>query len=261
MSLDRETMSLRSSWTKEKHQVSTRYEAEFEIAGPAAMFARPDTGATPISYPVPTWSACKAMFESVARGVLHEKREQGQRAEPSAFFCPTEVEIWRPIRFEKYVTNYRGPLRKNKDANEGNSHRLAATVLVEVCYRVKGLCVDIPDAPKSGSNGAHALQEIFNRRVRQGRSKYAPSLGWKEFLPSYFGAPRSHSNEDPDAPRLQRNVDLLLPGFLLSMWDAPTNGRYAPIFQELKISGGRLSFPPVRMQNRRFEFVGGTDAE
>jgi CRISPR-associated protein Cas5d len=69
------------------------YPIEFEIAGPAAMFTRPDTGAAPVSYPVPTWSACKAMFESVARGIFVKG------APPAAFFCPTEVEIRRPIRF------------------------------------------------------------------------------------------------------------------------------------------------------------------
>lgn len=42
------------------------YEVQFEIAGPAAMFARPDTGGTPTSYPAPTWSAAKGLFESVA---------------------------------------------------------------------------------------------------------------------------------------------------------------------------------------------------
>ena len=40
---------------------------DLEVAGPAAMFARPDTGATPISYPVPTYSAAKGMFETVLR--------------------------------------------------------------------------------------------------------------------------------------------------------------------------------------------------
>ena len=29
-----------------------KYEVAFEVAGPAAMFARPDTGSTPISYSV-----------------------------------------------------------------------------------------------------------------------------------------------------------------------------------------------------------------
>lgn len=42
------------------------YTVQMEVAGPAAMFARPDTGATPTSYPVPTWSAAKGMFEAVA---------------------------------------------------------------------------------------------------------------------------------------------------------------------------------------------------
>ncbi len=33
------------------------YKVSMEIAGPAAMFTRPDTGGTPTSYPAPTWSA------------------------------------------------------------------------------------------------------------------------------------------------------------------------------------------------------------
>ena len=51
------------------------YSVSLEIAGPAAMFARPDTGSTPISYPAPTYSAAKGIFEAVAR-----KR--------GAFICP-----------------------------------------------------------------------------------------------------------------------------------------------------------------------------
>ena len=42
------------------------YPVSFEIAGPAAMFVRPDTGGTPTSYPVPTWSSAKGLFESIA---------------------------------------------------------------------------------------------------------------------------------------------------------------------------------------------------
>ena len=46
--------------------VENKYEVAFEVAGPAAMFTRPDTGSIPISYPVPTLSASKGMFEAVA---------------------------------------------------------------------------------------------------------------------------------------------------------------------------------------------------
>ncbi len=44
----------------------SHYSVQVEVGGPLAMFARPDTGATPTSYPVPTWSAAKGIFESIA---------------------------------------------------------------------------------------------------------------------------------------------------------------------------------------------------
>ena len=43
-----------------------KYEISMEIEGPFAMWSRPDTGASPTSYPVPTWSAAKGIFESIA---------------------------------------------------------------------------------------------------------------------------------------------------------------------------------------------------
>lgn len=43
-----------------------RYSVQMEVAGPLAMFARPDTGGTPTSYRAPTWSAANGLFESIA---------------------------------------------------------------------------------------------------------------------------------------------------------------------------------------------------
>ena len=40
------------------------YKVQFVIAGPAAMFTRPDTGATPASYPAPTYLAAKGTMFS-----------------------------------------------------------------------------------------------------------------------------------------------------------------------------------------------------
>ena len=37
------------------------YIAEFEIAGNAAMWTRPDTGVTPVSYPAPTFSTIRGI--------------------------------------------------------------------------------------------------------------------------------------------------------------------------------------------------------
>ena len=224
-----------------------QYNVEFEIAGPAAMFTRPDTGAAPISYPLPTWSACKAMFESVARGFFAGGRQ------PAAFFSATEIEIWKPVRFEKYVTNYRGPLRKGSQIEKGASYQLPATILVDVCFRIRGQCIRVPDAADESNNAPHALQEMFNRRLSQGQCKYAPCLGWKEFVPDYFGPFREHG-ETNCGYELQRSYFAELPALLMSAWDAPTNGQYQPIFRALEIREGLLRFPNAHVRNGKLEF-------
>ncbi len=219
------------------------YQVTFEIEGPAAMFARPDTGAAPISYPVPTWSACKAMFESVARGFF-------AKGKAAAFFSATSIEILKPIRFEKYVTNYRGPLRKPSQIQKKASYQLPATILVDVCYRIHGECLRIPGVPDETNNAPHALKEMFERRLQEGRSKYAPSLGWKEFVPTYFGSERPPS----ETRKLQENYTFSIPGFLLSVWDAPIDGKYAPSFCEAMVEDGKLQLPRASVINEKLHF-------
>ncbi len=41
------------------------YPIALEISGPTAMWTRPDTGDAPVSYPAPTFSATKVIFESI----------------------------------------------------------------------------------------------------------------------------------------------------------------------------------------------------
>lgn len=210
------------------------------------MFTRPDTGAAPISYPVPTWSACKAMFESVARGFF------AKGSQPAAFFSATHVEIWRPVRFEKYVTNYRGPLRKTSQIDKEASYQLPATILTDVCFRITGDCVRIPGAPDESGNAPHGLKEMFERRLAEGKSKYSPCLGWKEFLPDYFGPLRDHSQSEKYS--LQKHYFAEVPAMLMSVWDSASHGQYAPSFRALEIREGRLEFPEAHVRNGRLEF-------
>jgi CRISPR-associated protein Cas5d len=199
------------------------YVVQLEIAGPAAMFTRPDTGATPISYPVPTYSAAKGMFEAVARY-------------KSAYIRPTKVEICKPIRFEKYVTNYGGPLRKANQIAADASYQLPATILVDVCFRVHGIVEEIGSAP-NGNNHLHALQEIFLRRLRKGQTYYTPVLGWKEFVPSYFGMARECDTV------VQKDINLTIPSLLHTVFDRSADGMYNPVFlQDVKIYEGVLYY-------------------
>lgn len=198
------------------------YEVSLEIAGPAAMFTRPDSGATPISYPVPTYSAAKGIFESVARL-------------KSAYIKPTKVEICTPIRFEKYITNYKGPLRKSDQIKKKAVYQLAATILVDVCFRLHGVIEEITFAP-NGNNHLHALQEIFLRRLKKGQVYSIPVLGWKEFVPSYFGIFREKSS-------VQKDINQIIPSLLGSVFDKPVNGAYRPEYkQNVEIREGVLKY-------------------
>jgi CRISPR-associated Cas5-like protein len=59
------------------------YTVSLDVAGPAAIFTRPDSGASFLSYPAPTYSALKAIFECVPcdpSGFSHISYQIGDRA-------------------------------------------------------------------------------------------------------------------------------------------------------------------------------------
>ena len=55
------------------------YQIEMEIAGPTALFARPDSGDSPVSFPAPTPSAVRGIFESICGGLIFELFRQQWR--------------------------------------------------------------------------------------------------------------------------------------------------------------------------------------
>lgn len=193
---------------------------ELEVAGPAAMFTRPDTGATPISYPVPTYSAAKGMFEAVLRRT-------------NIYVRPTHVEVCSPVRYERYVTNYGGPLRKPTQIKGNNNYQLIATILVDVHYR---LYAEIKEKKRSGQRKLEYADEFkkeFELRLENGQTFYTPCLGWKEFVPSYFGRLRSVTQAD-------ESVNLAIPSLLHTMWE---NRKVRPTFtQSREIKAGVMLY-------------------
>jgi CRISPR-associated protein Cas5d len=198
------------------------YTVVMEIAGPAAMFTRPDTGGSFVSYPAPTYSAAKGIFESIARL-------------KSAYIRPTKVEICRPLQFHRYGTNYRGPLRKTNQLKKDVSYQLKAVILVDVCYRLHGVIEEATPSPVS-TNHLHALQEMFERRLRNGQCHAMACLGWKEFTPSYVGPFR-------DSTRVEASITLDVPSMLHSVFDKAVAGTWQPKFvQNAKIEKGVLEY-------------------
>lgn len=194
------------------------YEVAFEIAGPSALFARPDTGSAPVSYPAPTHSALVGMMESVIRM-------------RSAYINPLRVEICAPLVFHRYMTNYAGPLMQS----DKRQQQITAMVLSNVCYKVYARVDAVTAAPK-GNNHLHALQDIFQRRLRRGEFYTTPFLGWREFTPTYFGELRSHTQ-----PLTSINIDI--PSMLHGVFEGPGNVAVKPSYRhDVKVREGVLLY-------------------
>lgn len=210
-----------------------RYFIQVEIAGPTAMWTRPDTGDSPVSYPVPTFSATKGLFESVVRLENVE-------------IVPTQVEICAPLIYHNYATNYGGPLRKTKIMPHG-SYQLLATVLVNVCYRLyaevkpaKYIKPSLSERARlqiiKGLNALHACQDMFNRRLEKGQWHDTPFLGWREFVPNYIGQFR-------ESTKVQDDINLELPSFLFSVFEPAGSKIAAPIYKsDVQVRNGRLLY-------------------
>ncbi|MDP8568750.1 CRISPR-associated protein Cas5 [Methylophilus aquaticus] len=210
----------------------TKYQICLEISGDFAMWARPDTGSTPTSYPIPTWSAAKGIFESIA--FLKDGR---------AWINPKRVEICRrvgnsceQIGYQKYTNNYRGPLQNN----DAGAFQFSTIILSDVCYR---LYADIENGSgvhlKHGDNPSHQLQAMFERRLAKGQCYKTPCLGWNEFVASYWGPLREGVTEKND------EIHLDLVSVLNQVFDKAIAGAYQPRYQrgsEAKIIKGEFVY-------------------
>ncbi|GHS91136.1 type I-C CRISPR-associated protein Cas5 [Planctomycetales bacterium] len=140
--------------------VERRDNIQMEIAGNTAMWTRPDTGDCPVSYPAPTYSAVKAIFESVLLGF-------------KSVVIPTQIEICAPLQYHTYHTNYGGPLRKSDSVTGGNSFQLLATTLIDVCYRLYAEVVVNKERERSAENydGKKLLAERHALNLKKSRAK------------------------------------------------------------------------------------------
>lgn len=211
------------------------YQVSMEIAGNTAIWTRPDTGSGIISYPAPTFSAVKGLFESILWG-------------PAVLIIPQKVELCSPPQFHTYTTNYGGPLRGSKAIKTGNNYQLFATVLIDVCYRLYAKVIpndnkeSMPDSAlrwdqKTTSPG-HAYKEMFERRLKRGQSYGTLSLGWSEFTPSYVGPFRESTQVCTD---LQ---DIQIPSMLRNVFPRGYRSEYEAVYDtDVCIHNGVLVYP------------------
>ncbi|MDD3586819.1 MAG: CRISPR-associated protein Cas5 [Thermoguttaceae bacterium] len=215
--------------------IKQAYPIEMEIAGNTAMWTRPDTGDCPVSYPVPTYSAVKAIFKSILWG-------------PDIEIIPSRVALCSPIQYHSYCTNYGGPLRSNVAQKQGNSYQLYATVLIDVCYKLYAEVVpnhdkgNLPQKAKDWDNRTtspgHAYQCIFKRRLKRGQAFSIPALGWREFTPSYFGELRETTSVLSDLPQV------VIPSMLRQVFSEGYCSTVSYLYDtDMAIINGTLEYP------------------
>ncbi len=214
---------------------SKAYPIVMEIAGRTALWTRPDSGDSPCSYPAPTYSAVRGLFESVLWG-------------PAVLVIPKKVELCNVPQYHSYATNYGGPLRSATSIKGGNNYQLFATVLVNVCYRLYADVIPNPDKAalpgtakswdQRTSSPGHAYQEIFTRRLKRGQSYATLSLGWSEFTPDYFGPFREKTQICTELP------DILIPSMLRGVFQNGYNSDYHAVYDtDVCIHKGVLEYP------------------
>jgi CRISPR-associated protein Cas5d len=123
-------------------------------------------------------------------------------------------------------------LRKGNQLQKDASYQLIAVILVGVCYRLNGV-VDEPTAWPGPANDLYALQEIFERRLRNGQCFSMRRLGWKEFTPSYLGPFRDSAIEE--------SLTLQISSMLHRVFDNAVGGKWQPSYPERSGSRKALS--------------------
>lgn len=211
------------------------YPVAMEVAGNTAIWTRPDSGDSPCSYPAPTYSAVRALFESVLWG-------------PGILVIPRKIELCSVPQYHSYATNYGGPLRKADVIKKGNNYQLFATVLIDVCYRLYAEVVPNPNKAtmskaslawdRGTTSPGHAYQAQFNRRLARGQSYATLSLGWGEFTASYFGPFRETTRVCTGLP------DIRIPSMLRGAFLDGYQSNYRAVYDtDLCIHAGVLEFP------------------
>jgi CRISPR-associated Cas5-like protein len=61
-----ERVNTLGAWRQSRERaVMKSWPIQLEISGPSAMWTRPDTGSSPVSYVAPTYNAVKWIFEAL----------------------------------------------------------------------------------------------------------------------------------------------------------------------------------------------------
>lgn len=149
-----------------------------EVWGDAALFTRPEAKVERLTYPVMTPSAAVGVLEAIFW-------------KPEFSWQIVAIEVLNPIKEGRVrrnettqVATMEGALRGERIDTAANRTQRAATILVDVRYRIHAHVVLRPHA----TDPVAKYRDQFRRRVERGACFSQPYLGTREFVAA-FGPP------------------------------------------------------------------------
>jgi len=194
------------------------------------MFARPDSGSEPCSYPVPTPTAAFGIMQSILRV-------------KSASIQIEAIGICHRPEYLDYAFNSWSSIRKEGQKRDGNACQIKATALLrprfQICATAKRSTVEPPHPKYAHINCAHSYRDQFYRRLSKEQYYRMPTLGPSDFFSDYVGLPITPIISD---------YNEILHGYVLQYFDKK-NGYIMqfPITETLRIAHGILQLGPEKV--------------
>lgn len=220
-----------------------------ECWGDLACFSRPEMKVERFSYPCPTPSAARGIFDAIY--FKPEFRWQVERIEllkPIRYIALRRNEVKDVVNVNAVAKWMEGseepePLWADGDqevtgSNERGRTQRQTMALCDVWYRLHGRIV-----PRPGNEGKQAAyDEQFVRRASNGKCWQMPYFGCREF-PAFFSLPdKSPRTEKPTPPPDMKLGWMIYDVFDLGRVGSPTSAPAISVF-EAEIVGGVLEVP------------------
>lgn len=204
------------------------------VAGPRALFTRPEMKVERVSYDVMTPSAARGILDAI-----HWK--------PAIVWVIDAIHVLKPIRFETLRRNeigHKAPASKirtamNRQSLEGLSiivdedrQQRASTLLADVAYVIEAHFERTARWGDEDTDGKHL--DTFSRRARKGQCFHQPCLGTREFAADFR---LIEAAEDLPAA-IADSRDL---GFML--WDINHASDRSSMFFKARLDNGVMKVP------------------
>lgn len=221
-----------------------------DVYGEYACFSRPELSVERLSYPCPTPSAVRGIFDAIfcKPGQFHWQVDRIEILHPVSYIPLRRNEVKDTVNVtavKKWMAGKAPPQPIWADGDKallgtderGRTQR-QTMALRDVRYRLHAHIVPWPGHRDKGVS----LEDQFRRRAEHGKCFTQPFLGAKEFV-CYFRLAEDCADHPEPLPFDQDLGWMLYDVFDLSRAGSPTDGPFISVFRA-QIRGGVLDVPP-----------------